>query len=529
MILHTTRILALALSLLFAAMVPSAPAQADEADIAAAARGVVRVVIIGRDGDEIFPIAHGTGFVVAGERIVTNAHVINPAIEDKRLAIGIVPPEGGDAVYARPISVSPRNDLAILATTKPMNLPVLTIAGNPASGQSAVTAIGYPMNVDRAQGLDQNDLFRATPPVLSTGFLSGRRPSREMDTLLHTAPIARGNSGGPLVDNCGRVIGVNSFGAESEGTEAEFFFAVSTRELLPFLRANDIQPQLNALPCRSLAELDAEDEARRQQTLAAEQRRTAAAEAALAMRRDELRRDITYRTIDARTNQMALALLLFIIALAAGGTAYLMHLRADMRMRAISGSVAIVALVAALVAWLTRPAFADIENELEAALNAEQADGEAGADPGDKPSGAILSQATYSCVLDQQRSRVTSAPEQDVEIGWTAQGCVNGRTQYGLNAGDWTRVLVPSSEAAVSVNRFDPEAREYVVERYLLDRDAMSEARERRGKYEAPQCGAGDQAATQLGIDQSTVVSALPDRPNERLVYTCTLAKAGAD
>ena len=511
--------------ILLAALALAAPARADEADIAAAARGVVRVVIIGRDGDEIFPVSHGTGFVVAGERIVTNAHVINPAIEDKRLSIGIVPPEGGDAVYARPVSVSPRNDLAILSTTKAMNLPVLTIAGNPASGQSAVTAIGYPMNVDRAQGLGQNDIFRATPPVTSTGFLSGRRPSREMDTLLHTAPIARGNSGGPLVDNCGRVIGVNSFGAESEGTEAEFFFAVSTRELLPFLRANDIQPQLNALPCRSIAELDAQDEARRQEALAAEQQRAAAAEAELATRREDLRRTLTYQTIDGRSNHTALALLLFIIALAAGGGAYLMHLRQDMRLRAIAGSLGAVALVGAAVAWLTRPAFADIEHDLESALRAGSPVG----GNGKEPAGAILAEATYACVLDQERSRVTGAPDQDIEIAWSAEGCVNGRTQYGLSAGDWTRVFVPSSEAAVSINRFDPEAREFVIERYLLDRDAMTEARKQRSQYEAPQCGSGGEGASDLGLKQGAIASALPERPNERLVYTCTLRNSGKD
>ena len=68
-----------------------------------------------------------------------------------------------------------------------------------------------------------------------------------------------------------------------------------------------------------------------------------------------------------------------------------------------------------------------------------------------------------------------------------------------------------------------------MVERYLLDRDAMTEARELREQYEAPQCGAGDQAARQLGIDQGAVMSALPDRPNERLVYTCTLSENGTD
>ena len=42
-------------------------AQAEPADIDAAARGVVRVVIIGEDGEELVPISHGTGFAVASE------------------------------------------------------------------------------------------------------------------------------------------------------------------------------------------------------------------------------------------------------------------------------------------------------------------------------------------------------------------------------------------------------------------------------------------------------------------------------
>src|SRR5690606_30788905 len=126
---------------------------------------------------------------------------------------------------------------------------------NPATDSGQVISVGYPMNVDRAQGLGLGDIFRAQPPVKASGSLAGRRPSRDFDTVLHTAPIARGNSGGPLLDPCGRVVGVNSFGAEGGGADSEFYFAISTRELLPFLRANDITPQINAMPCRSLAEL----------------------------------------------------------------------------------------------------------------------------------------------------------------------------------------------------------------------------------------------------------------------------------
>jgi S1-C subfamily serine protease len=52
------------------------PALADPADIAAASRSVVRVVIIQNDGSNAQLITHGSGFVVAPDLVVTNAHVV---------------------------------------------------------------------------------------------------------------------------------------------------------------------------------------------------------------------------------------------------------------------------------------------------------------------------------------------------------------------------------------------------------------------------------------------------------------------
>jgi S1-C subfamily serine protease len=269
-----------ALAALMLLLVPSA-LQADPADISAAARGVVRVIIVEVESDQVIPVSHGTGFAVSAERIVTNAHVVQDKLDDDDLAIGIVPADGGEAVFGRLVSVSQRNDLALIETTSPMHLAPLTIAGDTSADSGAVTALGYPMNVDRAQGLSTGDIFRAQPPVKSSGFLSGRRPTREFDSLLHTAPIARGSSGGPLLDDCGRVLGVNSFGAESDGSDAEFYFAVSSRELLPFLRANGVTPRVNGAPCRSLAELEEAERARAEQAQLAAQAEAAAAERAL--------------------------------------------------------------------------------------------------------------------------------------------------------------------------------------------------------------------------------------------------------
>lgn len=504
----------IAILALFALAVPL-PAAADPADIGAAARGVVRVIIVETSGGEVIPISHGTGFAVTPERIVTNSHVIEEARRNPELAIGIVPSDGEEAVYARLISVSPRNDLALLATTKPMNLPPLTIAGNPATDSGQVISVGYPMNVDRAQGLGLSDIFRAQPPVKASGSLAGRRPSRDFDTLLHTAPIARGNSGGPLLDPCGRVVGVNSFGAESGGADAEFYFAISTRELLPFLRANDITPQINAMPCRSLAEVDEEERARAEAEARAGQARAAAEEGALALRREEARRDIQFAILDERDNGLALAFILLIVAFGAGGFAWLRHEDEDRQVMKIAIGVAAFALLGALIAWLARPSFSEAEERLQDLLREEMEANDTGAIPTPSAAGAL------TCTLQPERSRIVGAVAQTVPFEWSADGCVNGRTQYGADGGAWTRVFVPATEAAVSVNRFDPATGEYRMDRYLLGRAEMETARTARGEYEAPACGAGEQAARDLGARQQAILSLLPPQPNERLVYRC--------
>lgn len=497
-----------------AALLVAVPAMADPADIDAAARGVVRVVIVEVDGEQVTPLSHGTGFAVGPERILTNAHVVLGAAQNDTLAIAVVPADGENAVLARVVAISQRNDLALLATSEPLRLPPLTIAGNPASS-GAVTAIGYPRNVDLAQGLAMEDMFRAQPPVTATGFLSGRRPSREMDTLLHTAPIAAGNSGGPLVDECGRVIGINSFGTDSDASDAEFFFAVSTRELLPFLRENGVTPRLNSGDCRSLAELDAEERARRDAAAASAAARSADEQEAVDDRTEALRREAGYAVQDERDNHMALA---FLLLLAAGGAAVAAsygQVKPDHRLRAIAGGVALAAVVGALAAWLTRPAYTEIDDRVTEALQGgSSSDGETMA--------TTAAAGRYQCVLDPQRSRVTGDPEEDIAIDWREDGCVNGRTQYGLADERWTRIFVPAEEAAVSINRFDPSAGEFAIDRYLLPRAAMTEARTLRGSYTAPQCGAGEQAARQLGEAQRAITGKLPASPNERLVYTCT-------
>nr|WP_137677913.1 serine protease [Parerythrobacter lutipelagi] len=520
-----TRILSALLAL--CALALPLTARADPADIDAAARGVVRVVIIGTDGDEVYPISHGTGFAVSPTKIVTNAHVVREAAQDDTLRIGIVPSEGDDATYARILSVSPRNDLALIEITGALRLPPLTLSANGNRDSGQVTSVGYPMNVDRAQGLEIDDIFNSQPPVKSPGFISGARPSRQFDSILHTAPIARGNSGGPLLDGCGRVLGVNSFGADSGNADAEFFFAVSMRELIPFLRANDVAARINELPCRSLDDLDAAERAR----MTAEQEQ---ARSELAARNQQEREKRERAQLEAelevqaeRENAMLFTLLLLALGAGAGVIAWQGWQQRQTapaspeeaasnigeRKLMIGGTIATVALVAALALWFTRPGLDAIDRKVAAAM----ADG---AEEPDAPDTQASGNGTLTCTLDISRSRVTGAPDETVEFDWNEGGCVNGRTQYGLAAGDWSRVFVPNQDAAVSINTYDPDSGTFRTDRYLLGRNDMSAARAARGKYTPPSCDS-ENAGSKLGDLQGAVTSLLPPAPNERLVYKC--------
>lgn len=520
-----TRILSLLSAVI--ALISGAVALADPGDIDAAARGVVRVVIVEMSDDGVFPISHGSGFAVGGNRFVTNAHVVRDAEQDEDLRLAIVPPEGGGAVYGRVVAMDAQKDLALIATDEPLPLPPLALAGGAPQDSGDVAAVGYPMNVDRAQGLSIEDIFTAQPPVKSRGFLSGSRPSRMFDTVLHTAPIARGNSGGPLLDGCGRVLGVNSFGAESESADGEFFFAVSARELVEFLRRAGVTPRMNATPCRSLADLDAAEQAR---TAAEQQAARQAMEQRAATQRtrqDRARFEAEMRVLAERDDRLLATMVLLLLAAGLGWWAWEKREHTDdageprpmPRNNRIAAAGAGVAVLGALLIQATRPGIEEIDRLTNAAL----VDGRTApaVDP-DAP-GDTNAKRAFICRIDEQRSRVATSDTQDVPFEWSGSGCVNGRTQYGFSQGVWNRVLVPNDDQEVSVNSFDPARREFRTERYLLSQSAMQRARQARSAYEAPKCG-GNAAAATLGEQQRGVLDALPAKPNERLVYVCDSA-----
>ena len=488
---------------------------ADASDISAATRSVVRVVVYSSAEGQRTIVSIGSGVVVAPDKIVTNAHVVEQARLDESVTFVVVPSEGSTSYSATLTAALPVKDLALLQLTSGSLVPASFYSGIVPDGGD-VFAIGYPASVDVALEQSEDDVLRPQIPVKARGSISAGRSSKSVDSLLHTAPIAPGNSGGPLVDACGRVLGINSFGSVSSEGGAEFYFAVSIRELSAFLSAQGVSFRSVAGECRSVAELtraEAEREATARAKIEAEARIATELQRS---REGKVLSDAEHDVIGARENHMAFSALLLVLSAVAGGAAWQFTERGQRDRFKIAASAGGVMFVAALLIFVARPSFDEVDDRVRAAMTAE-ADKQPVA-----PAKAAAAGGTKTCVIQPERSRVTVSDTADVNFAWRNGGCINDRTQYAENGGTWTRSFVPNNEAQVSMVSFAPETKTYRIERFQLGMDAMTRAREARKRYEVKTCSKAAETLAKVDNMNKAVRELLPSSPNEILVFACT-------
>jgi S1-C subfamily serine protease len=489
------------------------PARAD--DISASARGVVRIVTIAVVDDEVVGFGHGSGFAVGPNRVVTNAHVVELAGRyPDNVVIGVVPSEGDKSYQGKVIKIDQARDLALIEFTG-VRLPPLTLfSGKIADGDSLI-ALGYPGNVDVATARSAADFITPQSPVRSQGGFAGLRRLGAVSVLLHTANIARGNSGGPLLDRCGRVLGVNSAITHNDEGDSTFAFAIAGTELAAFLAEAKQPVSTIDVPCTSVEEQIAQernaDEKARQD--AEEQTRAGAAKAE--SERQDAIAQARSRAQSSRENYMAGAALLLVLgALIVGGGGLLLsreRKREGVWLAAGGG----VVMLGAIVMFLSRPGF---DESAVVAVPKAAASGAA----------AASAQGKLVCKLVPERSRVTVSDTESVDLDVGQDGCINSRTQYAEAGTHWQRILVPDQEANVSVLDFDPATGTYTNTRYLLSSEQMKQARALRKGVPLKECSSDQAKRAELATQQQSIRTALPPVYNEKLVYKCLAGDAEA-
>jgi S1-C subfamily serine protease len=160
---------------------------------AAAASRVTKstVLVVGEACDRI---QEGTGFVVAPNLVVTNAHVI-AGEDDTRVTT-----DDGRRLASTPVAFDPNRDLAVLRVPG-LALPPLTLGEGHVDDHGAL--FGHP-----GGGALRQAPMRIAEQIVARGTDITRSVPTEREVFVLAAVTAPGDSGGPVVDVDGQVVGV---------------------------------------------------------------------------------------------------------------------------------------------------------------------------------------------------------------------------------------------------------------------------------------------------------------------------------
>lgn len=228
---------------------------------------VIRLV-----ADTVDGMTTGTAFAINDQGYyATNYHVIEPAKESKLSAVESLSP-ASKVHSALVVWSNPEQDLAIVHVPSWPN-PALTIfsPGN-VKVNLPVLSVGFPGSSDVFSG-KENPAW--TIPTLKRGIISESLSStlksggQVLGLYEHSAVVNSGNSGGPLVDECGRVVGVNvakatssfdvgnavkeatTFGVNEASIDIQegAFFAIKAEELVAVLISQSLDFNVSNRPC----------------------------------------------------------------------------------------------------------------------------------------------------------------------------------------------------------------------------------------------------------------------------------------
>lgn len=194
----------------------------------------------------------GSGVFIGRNTVLTNRHVVGDlpvggAVSVTGIALGKVVSGKVSALSERAEVGSP--DLAVIQLDNGEVNEVVGLANDPSVLQP-VWAAGYTGFIVKNDALFQRllsgDSTAVPAPVLSSGHIESRQDfvdspnGTPLKVLIHSAEMSHGNSGGPLVDECGSLVGVNTFIGQDEDKVFGSRAAQDVSVVRAFLTAHDV-------------------------------------------------------------------------------------------------------------------------------------------------------------------------------------------------------------------------------------------------------------------------------------------------
>ena len=195
----------------------------------------------------------GSGFVVGDGLIMTNAHVVHGERDMQYFIFNDkLPPTQARLVgKAYESNKAGGSDFALLKFSPPagLKLPVLALNAD-VQRMDKVSAWGYPGIVTQFDQSTRDILspgkknFSPPPVVYTEGTVSALVRDRDKASIIHTAPISGGNSGGPLINSRGEVVGINTWLYNDREYGTVIYAALPANKIIAFLEKNKVTPRL---------------------------------------------------------------------------------------------------------------------------------------------------------------------------------------------------------------------------------------------------------------------------------------------
>lgn len=224
----------------------------DNSKVTEVTNSLMQVRMVYDDNGTIIPIQGGTGFLINTNTVLTCAHVVDvdsttrdalnsiigKDFSEDNLSLQVVV-SGDVTITATMKKESQENDFAILNLTEAIyDRKVATIGdSDKVTATQMVYALGFPAAVAKIQN---KNTYTKDDVTITDGKVSKLVTVDGTNMIQHGATLTGGNSGGPLVNENGAVIGINNASLE------DYNYAISINQVTSILNALGIEYSTNS-------------------------------------------------------------------------------------------------------------------------------------------------------------------------------------------------------------------------------------------------------------------------------------------